>query len=121
MTDEALKKALKIYGEDADILIIAHKNGMCGSVLHGKGENVAQAIFACMHQPNLPIGKHLYRMLRLIVMNILCNPSPYAANLAETVVNATPDPNDSGHVDTEEVPESGKKSNVVSIDGNGEE
>jgi len=90
-TNKALEQAMKIYGEDADILIIAHKDGQCGSVLHGNGENIAQAIFACMHQPNSPIAREMYRIIRLNVMNILNNPSPYAANLAETVVSMIPE------------------------------
>lgn len=101
-TNEALKQAMKIYGEDADILVIAHKDGKCGSVLHGNGENVAQAIFACMHQPDSPIGREIYRIIRLNVMNILHNPSPFAANLAETVVNMIPEQDETEDVNATE-------------------
>lgn len=80
-TEELLKKAQEIMGEGSDFLIIAHKDGQCGAVAHGETDTIAQAIFSCMHQPDNPIGQTLYRIIQLIVTNILANPSPYARSL----------------------------------------
>lgn len=90
-TEELLKQAQQIMGEDSDFLIIAHKEGQCGAVAHGETDNIAQAIFSCMHQPNNPIGQTLYRIIKLIVLNTLRNPSPYATDLINVIDQALPD------------------------------
>lgn len=90
-TNELLKQATEIMGQEADIIIIAHKNGQCGAVTHGSTDNIAQAIFSCMHQPNNPIGQAIYRIIKLNVMNMLANPSPYAVDLTESITNILPE------------------------------
>lgn len=90
-TNKLLEQATMIMGQEADILIIAHKDGQCGAVTHGNTDNIAQAIFSCMHQPDNPIGQAIYRIIKLNVMNILANPSPYAVNLTESITNILPE------------------------------
>lgn len=90
-TNKLLEQATMIMGQKADILIIAHKDGQCGAVTHGNTDNIAQAIFSCMHQPDNPIGQAIYRIIKLNVMNILANPSPYAVNLTESITNILPE------------------------------
>ena len=81
-TEELLKKAQEIMGEEADFLIVAHKDGQCGAVAHGETDIIAQTIFSCMHQPDNLIGQILYRIIQLNVTNILTNPSsPYVNRL----------------------------------------
>lgn len=93
-TQRLLEKAEKIMGKDADILILSHTNGKCGAVTHGSTENIAQAIFSCMHQPNHPIGQVLYRIVKLNVMNILNNPSPFAGDLIDAINNILSNPDE---------------------------
>lgn len=90
-TNNLLREAKKIMGEDADIFIISHKDGQCGAVTHGKSDNIAQAIFACMHQPNNPIGAAIYRIIKLNVMNMISNDSPYSADLLQSINSILPD------------------------------
>lgn len=90
-TNKLLEQATMIMGQEADILIIAHKDEQCGAVTHGNTDNIAQAIFSCMHQPDNPIGQAIYRIIKLNVMNILANPSPYAVNLTESITNILPE------------------------------
>lgn len=90
-TEELLKKAQQIMGDDSDFLIIAHKDGQCGAVAHGETDNIAQAIFSCMHQPNNPIGSTLYRIIKLNVMNMLRNPSIYAKDMLDSIDLIIPD------------------------------
>lgn len=90
-TQKLLEKAEKIMGKEADILLVTHNDGQCGAVTHGSTDNIAQAIFSCMHQPNNPIGQVFYRIIKLIVLNILSNPSPYAGDLLDAINNVLPD------------------------------
>lgn len=106
---KVLEQAIKIYGDDTDILIIAHNNGQCTSALHGNGEKIADALFSCMQNTNGPIAGEIYRILRLNVMNILYNPSPYAMNLMETIINMVPPQNsDDEPVKAKEIDINGK-------------
>lgn len=93
-TQKLLERAEKIMGKDADILILSHIDGKCGAVTHGSTENIAQAIFSCIHQPNNPIGKVIYRIIKLNVMNILNNPSPFAGDLIDAINSILPDPDE---------------------------
>lgn len=90
-TNELLQKAIDIMGQDSDLLIIAHKEGQCGAVVHGGTGNIAQAIFSCIHQPDNPTGNSLYQMIKLNAVNILKNPSPYAIDLIDAINNIIPD------------------------------
>lgn len=90
-TNELLQEALQIMGNDSDLLILCHKNEQCGAVIHGETYKVAQTIFSCIHQPGNPTGQALYEMIKLIVVNILRNPSPFAQNLIDTINNVIPD------------------------------
>lgn len=83
--NDLLQESLNILGEDSDIMIIAHKKGQCGAVIHGSIDNNAKAIFACIHQPNNKIGAALYRILKLNVMNLLSNPTPYGQDLVNSI------------------------------------
>ena len=85
-----LEKAEKIMGKDADMIILSHADGKFGAITHGSTENIAQAIFSCMHQPNHPISQVLYRIIKLNVLNILNNPSPFAVDLIDAINNVLP-------------------------------
>lgn len=90
-TNKLLEKAKEIMGKDADILIIAHKNGQCGAVIHGNTDNVTQAIFSCMHLPNNPTGMALYHIVKLNLMNILHNKSIFAMDLINSITKMLPE------------------------------
>lgn len=83
--NELLNEAFRIIGEDSDIIIIAQKDGKCGSIIHGSVDNNARTVFSFIHQPNNKVGQALYRILRLNVMNILGNWSPFADDLLESI------------------------------------
>lgn len=89
-TNNLLQKALEVMGDNSDILIIAHKDGKCGAVVHGSNDTIAQAIFACMHQPGNAIGTALYQILRLNAMNIVGNNSKFASDLMNSIIQAMP-------------------------------
>lgn len=84
-TENLLEQAKQIMGDESDFIIIAHQNGQCGAVSHGETDNIAQAIFSCMHQPNNPIGQALYRIIKLNVMNMLRNPSAFSCDMIEMI------------------------------------
>lgn len=86
-----LQKATKILDENTDLLIITHLEGNCGVVTHGNTDNLAQSIFSSMHQSERPISEVLYRIVKLNVMNILANPSPYSADFLDAINNVLPD------------------------------
>lgn len=83
--NQLLEKALKLFGEDADITVIVHKDGQCGAMIHGTVDNNAKAMFACMHQQNQNIGNALYRILKLNLLNIIGNISPFMTDLLESI------------------------------------
>ena len=90
-TNELLEQAIQIMGEDADIMIISHKNGQCGTVIHGSVDNVAQSVFACMHQPDDKVGNAVYRIVKLNAINLFTNPSPYGQDLMDSIEEAVDD------------------------------
>ena len=87
-TNELLEQAIQIMGEDADIMIVTHKNGQCGAVIHGNVDNCAQAVFACMHQSDDQVGNAMYRIVKLNAMNLFTNPTPYGQDLADSIGEA---------------------------------
>lgn len=86
-TKQLLKKAREIMGDDADIFIIVHKDTQCGTIMRGRPENIAHAAFSCIHLPDNPIGQNIYDIIKLNVINIINNPSPYTSDLINTITN----------------------------------
>lgn len=87
-TNELLEQAIQIMGEDADIMIVTHKNGQCGAVIHGNVDNCAQAVFACIHQTDDKVGNAVYRIVKLNAINLLTNPTPYGQDLSDSIEEA---------------------------------
>lgn len=83
--NQLLQEATKFFGENSDIMIFVHKDGQCGSVIHGSIDNNARSLFACMHQPDNEIGQAIYRILKLNLLNVISNPSPYAKDLVDSI------------------------------------
>lgn len=84
-TNELLKRAKEIYGEDVDFLIISHQNERCGGVTHGDSDKIAESIFSAIHTPNNSLGPVLYRILKLVVVNTLKNSSTFTVDLLNTI------------------------------------
>lgn len=84
-------RAAKILGDDADYIIIAHKDGICGGAAKGNIDNIAQAFFALLHQQNGDLAKAVFRIIKLNAMNIVGNPSPYAIELSNALSNLIPE------------------------------
>lgn len=84
-TNKLIQEAERIIGEDGSMFIIFSKNKKYTSATRGNIDNIAQAIFCCMHQPNNPIGAVIYRILKLNVMNIISNQSQYSADLIQSI------------------------------------
>lgn len=85
--NKTMKKALDVLKENSSALIITNKDGLCGAALRGDVEEVAQALFTCMHDKDSEVSEHLYRILKLNVMNILNNPSKYKLDLLNLILN----------------------------------
>lgn len=85
------KKAAEILGDNADYIIIAHKNGQCGGAARGDISNIAQAFFALLHQDNGELAKAVYRIVKLNAMNIMANQSPYAVDLSQSISKVLPE------------------------------
>lgn len=86
--NKLIGKAKLILGEDTDFMIITHtKNGMLGAATHGNTEELAQSLFANIHNTAEAVGQTLYRILKLNVMNIFNNPSCYAQDLMMSINN----------------------------------
>lgn len=83
--NELLKEAFNLMGEDSDIVIIAHKDGKCASIIHGSVEINARSIFSFIHRPEDKVGQALYRILKLNVLNILGNNSPLSHDLIDSI------------------------------------
>ena len=90
-TNELLKMAKGIYGENCDLLIVSRLNDHCNAVSHGATDRIAESIFAAILTPNNTLAPVLYRIIKLNVENILKNPSPYAVDLLETFSKALSD------------------------------
>lgn len=86
--------AAQILGEDADYIIIAHKNGQCGGAAKGNIDNIAQSFFALLHQADGDLAKAVFRIIKLNAMNIVANPSPYAVELSRAISNITSQSNE---------------------------
>lgn len=85
------KKAAEILGEGTDYIIVAHKDGQCGGNAKGNIDNIAQAFFSLLHQPNGDFAKAMFRIIKLNAMNIVANPSPYAVELSNALSNLIPE------------------------------
>ena len=73
--------------EGTDYIVIAHKDGKYGGISKGNTDAIAQAFFTLMHDPKSKAGAALFRIMKLNVLNTLNNPTPFAANLAESIHN----------------------------------
>lgn len=84
------EQAREIFGDETEFLLVTNSDHVCGAICHGQVESIAEAVFACIHDSTKPASAALYRILKLNVMNILDNPSPFGADLAEAIVNTIP-------------------------------
>lgn len=82
------KKVTKELGVGSDVLIITFNEGHCGSIMRGETQNIAHSLFALIHDPNNKISMDLYRVIKLVVLNIVNNESPFAADLLTSILNA---------------------------------
>lgn len=82
-------RLIKTLGEDASTLIISEMDDECGAMVHGKITNIAQAIFAIIHDNKSGIGEDLYRIIKSVTLNIIANETPYAADLVNGILNAS--------------------------------
>lgn len=90
-TNELLQEAKRIIGEDADILVIFSEQEKYASAVKGNTDNIAKALFSCMHQPGNPIGAAIYRIVKLNVMNIISNESKYSDDLIRSINSILPE------------------------------
>lgn len=108
--NELLEKVMTTIDKDSDAIVLVHKDGKCGAVVHGNIEHNAMSMFSCMHQTEGELGTALYNILKLNVLNILGNPSPYADDLLEAFNNLA-------DTMTKEVAESEKNPRMTLIKG----
>ena len=85
------KKMVKELGEESDALITSFNDGQCGCIMHGAAHNIAHSIFALIHDKQNDMGNELYRVIKLVTLNIINNESPYAMDLLTSILN-TPAP-----------------------------
>ena len=103
------KKVVKELGEGSDVLITTFSEGHCGSIMRGEAQNIAHSLFALILDPNNKMSIDLYRVIKLVVLNIVNNETPYAVDLLTSILNA-PAP-----IDKSEKPENGKKAVLVQM------
>ena len=89
------KKAAKELGEGTDMLITSFDNGNCGCIMQGASQNIAHSIFALIHDPKNEMSMNLYRIIKLVVLNIVNNESPYAMDLLTSILNSSQQPEQS--------------------------
>lgn len=82
-------RLIKTLGEDASALIISEIDDECGAMIHGKITNLAQAIFAVIHDNKSGVGEDLYRIIKSVTLNIIANETPYATDLVNGILNAS--------------------------------
>lgn len=82
--------AEQVMGPDADYIVIAHKKGQCGGIVKGNIDNIAQTLFALIHQQGEDLSKAVFKIIKLNAMNIIANPSPYAAEFLAALTDVTP-------------------------------
>ena len=95
-TNQLLAQAKKIMGNDADVMIVVHKNVQFSSTLSGNHENIAMAIFTAMHTVSSNVCEALFRILLLNVTNIVRNKSMYMERLFTAINNVVCDHEDEG-------------------------
>ncbi len=79
--------AVKELGDTADTLLVSFDEGQCSCIMHGESQNIAHAIFALIHNSQNQTSMDLYRIVKLIVLNIVNNESPYAMDLLQSILN----------------------------------
>lgn len=82
------KRALKDFGENTDSLILTFMDDQCGAILHGSVQNLAHSLFALIHDKKNDLGMDLYRILKLVALNIVNNETPYAADFLTSIINS---------------------------------
>ena len=108
------KRAIKELGEGADVLITAFNDGHCGSIMHGSSQNIAHSLFALIHDQKNKMSMDLYRIIKLVVLNIINNESPYAMDLLTSILNT---PN---HTEQSERSENDQKAVLINMSSNNE-
>lgn len=78
-------------GKETDIMIIGQKDGECCAIAHGNPDEIAKALFYCMHDPNSAIGDVLYRILKLNTQNLLKNPTNRSVDFVEMIIGNWPE------------------------------
>ena len=84
---ELQNDVVKKLGDDSDLLVTVFNNGQCGCAMHGETQNIAHSLFALIHDNDSKLAPDLYRVIKLIVLNIVNNESPYAADLLQSILN----------------------------------
>lgn len=81
------EKAMEILkeGKENDVMTIKKEKNMAQVILSGDCGEIGHAIFATMHDPKANIASNLYLMVKMIVLNILSNPSPYGHDLLNSI------------------------------------
>lgn len=73
-----------------DSLVVATNEEQIGTLIKGKVENVAEALFSHMHDPTHENGADIYRIVKLIAMNIVSNRSIYRNDFINSIIGAMP-------------------------------
>lgn len=78
-------------GADTTYLMIAHEGGKGSGAVSQNIDGIAQIIFSFLHTDEI-IGPRLYKILRMLVLNIINNPnSPYNVDLIECILKNIPE------------------------------
>lgn len=80
------KSADKIFGDDADYMVVAMSNDICGVSMKGDADKIAQGIFATILTEENDVSVPLYGIIKKVVIGLLSNETPHALDLADTMV-----------------------------------
>lgn len=89
--NELLRQTQETMGEKSDFIIVTHSEGAYCTIIGGKEENIAEAIFTSMHDPDNSASPALYRILKLVVLNTIRNSSSFAHDLIDSLYKNLPE------------------------------
>lgn len=79
-------KVMKEFGEDVDFLAVYSQDDTCGLILHGDSHQIAHSLFATIHSDK-EVSNDIYRIIKLVTLNIIGNETPYATDLINSILN----------------------------------
>lgn len=88
--NQLLNEIKEILPKEMDCLVMGQNKEQIGVLMKGDVENIAEALFFYMHNPAQENGANIYRIVKMVAMNIVSNRSIYRTNFINSLIEIMP-------------------------------